>query len=611
MVERYGTRWRGGVGLEYDIEIEIACIRKGGKWQSAYGPAGLGLAEHYKRLDRLLWPTDVWDEWDEMIDTELCAGGVVGLAGGSSSGKTHGMAKFALKLYVCFPDSTTILISSTTLESLDRRIWGEILKYWKMAKERYPNFPGVLTESRREITTDGKEIEGRDRRNGIKGVAAKKGNQWVGLGDLIGTKNAHVALLSDESGMMPPGFFDSGGNLRSNDWFLQAAAGNPKDPLDSFGQLCEPKSGWDQLVQEKTQIWKTRDPLGRVIRLDGTDCPNLKYGPGKEPCKSKLTWRYVKEIEQTYGKDSWKWDMWIRARFPINVMSKRLFIRKFCERFRAFNEPEWTEGRVTKLMSLDAAFGAIGGDRCVAMELRFGPTQDSQATGEGVSVSVDSRGRLILGGATKQRLALVKTFIVPVVSGGQILPTFQIVNWCKHYCEENDISPSHFFFDASMRGELVAAFMQSWSTQVVAIDFGGQCTERPDPENPAKKARDSYWKFVTELAFALRAVIAADQFRGMTLDVVREAEMRAWDQVSQGGSSRVIIESKTETKERMGWSPDCLDCLETGVEGARRLGFQISKLGHNLTRSSSGQNELEKLHQRWKDANKQHELISV
>lgn len=605
-IKRYGTEWHGSYS---DLEIEIECIRKGGKWQSPYGPAGLGLAAHYRNMDRLLWPTDVWDDWDDKINTELCQGGLLGLVGPASSGKTHGLAKFALKLYRCFPNETTILISSTTLESLERRVWGEIKKYWKMAKENDPDFPGVLTESRQEITTDGKEILGKDRRNGIKGCACRKGNQWVGLGDLIGTKNKRVALLADEASLMQVGFFDSAGNLRSNDWFLLAASGNPKDPLDAFGRLCEHKDGWDQLVQETTQIWKTRDPTCRVLRLDGMDCPNLKFGPGKEPCKSKLTWRYVKEIEQTYGNGSWQWEMWVRARFPVNVMAKRLFVRKFCEKFRAFSEPEWSDGKITRLTACDAAFGAVGGDRCIVMDCQFGPTIDSSSRGDGITIGIDQDGQLRLGGSTKIRFALIKTFLVPVDAAKPLLPAYQIAEWCKQHCEEIGIPPSHFFFDASMRGELVSAFMQTWSTSVVAIDFGGSCTDRPDPENPNQTCAQAYSKFVTELAFGLRALIRADQMRGLTLDVVREAEMRAWDQIGQGNSTKVQIESKEKMRERVTWSPDMLDCLSTACEGARRLGMEIGKLGAGRI-SRSGPSALDKAAEKWRDANKQHELVA-
>lgn len=610
-IPRYGTKFRAGMT---DLEIEIQCIRNGGQWPSQWGgTAGLGLAAHYKNLDRMLWPNDVWDDWDDLINSELCKGGVVGIAGPSSSGKTHGIAKFALKLYRCFPNETTVLISSTTLESLERRVWGEIKKYWKLAREVDPAFPGVLTDSRQEITTDGKEIEGRDRRNGVKGVACKKGNQWVGLGDLIGTKNKRVALLSDEAPLMMPGFFDAMGNLRSNDWWLLAASGNPKDPLDAFGKLMEPREGWDQLVQgEKTQTWRTRDPLGRAIRLDGLDCPNLKHGPGKEPCKGKLTWRYVSEVEQTYGKGSWQWEMWVRARFLVNVMEKRLFVRKFCERFRAFSEPEWTEGKLTRLVACDAAFGAVGGDRCVVMDFQFGPTIDSGGGASDLTVGFGQNGQLQIGGSSKQRLALLKTHIVPVDATKQLLPFYQIAHWCKDHCEELGVPPNHFFFDSSMRGEFVSAVMQVWSPQVVTIDFGGTCTDRPDPENPIQTCYDAYVQFVTELNFALRAVIRSDQFRGMTLDIVREAEMRAWDQVAQGTSKRIKIESKDKMKERVTWSPDLLDCCCTGVEGARRLGFEISRLGRNAPGRRRGEEEsvLEKAAQRWKDANKQHALLT-
>jgi len=51
--------------------------------------------------------------------------------------------------------------------------------------------------------------------------------------------------------------------------------------------------------------------------------------------------------------------------------------------------------------------------------------------------------------------------------------------------------------------------------------------------------------------------------------------MREWKEVAGG---RIEVETKDETKERMGKSPDLFDQLVTAIEGARRRGFQITKL---------------------------------
>lgn len=578
----YGTHWPRE---NTDLEIEIECIRHGGRWISPTTgrECGLGLDYHYKTMDRILWPEDVWDEWDEKIDRQLIRGGVQGLAGASSSGKTYRMAKFALRLYWCFPESATILVSTTTLTDLENRIWGAIKELYNRARMIYPDLPGYLMESSQRITTKNDEGEGKDFRNGIKGLACKSGTRWIGIGAYVGVKNHRVALLADEGHLMPSGYFDVVGNLSSNPWWLVAASGNPNDPTNSFGQLCEPKIGWDLLVQgDGTHVWESRS--GQVLRLDGLSAPNLIPGPGKEPCPRKITHRYVNYVRNTYGEGSWQWEMWVRARFLLSVMEKRLFVRKFAERYHAFDEPIWSDAPLTNLFVIDAAYGSVGGDRCVGGHFRFGHCTDG-----------------------KSRLALRDgPILIPVKAGGNVLPEIQIVNWTKDYCIRNDIVASHVGLDSTGRGSLVSAFSQYWSPDIVAIEFGGMPTDRPDPQQPKRTAKEGYVKFVSEMAFALRACIQSDQFRGITLDIVLEAEQRAWKDT--GKPSRQEIESKDETKERIKRSPDLLDMTVCGVELARRLGFNISGATEISTVSYDSQRAVREAADEWQEANEDQSL---
>lgn len=580
--EMYGANWHRE---DDQLQIEMACIRMGGRWasRSTGRECGLGLEYHYKAMDRLLWPEDVWDDWDAKIDRQLIKGGVQGLAGASSSGKTYRCAKFALRLYWVYPTSATILVSTTTLTDLENRIWGAVKELYIRAKARYPDLEGFLTDSSQRIKTDSGEEEGADFRNGLKGIACKKGERWVGIGPYAGVKNHFVALLADEGHLMPPGYFDVIGNLSSNPWWLVGASGNPNDPTNSFGQLCEPKIGWDLLEQgDGDQVWESRS--GEVLRLDGLAAPNLIPGPGKEPCQRKITHRYIEYVRKTFGEGSWQWMMWVRAKFLLQIMEKRLFVRKFAERYHAFDDPQWSDDPLTNLLVIDAAYGSIGGDRCVAGHFRFGRCTDG-----------------------KIRIALRDgPMLIPVKAGGEVLPEIQIVLWTKEYCQRNDIVATHVGFDSTGRGSLASAFGQHWSPDVVAIEFGGTPTDRPDPQQPKRTAKEGYVKFVSELAFALRACIESDQFRGITLDIVLEAEQRAWRDT--GKPSKQEIETKDETRERIKKSPDLLDMTVCGVELARRLGFNIASASSARTVSPQASEALRKAAEEWQQVNEEQAL---
>jgi len=97
-----------------------------------------------------------------------------------------------------------------------------------------------------------------------------------------------------------------------------------------------------------------------------------------------------------------------------------------------------------------------------------------------------------------------------------------------------------------------------------------------------KRCDEHYRKFVTELWWSVRLAIESDQIRNLPEEVAREGYLREWQEVA---GNRIEIESKVDMKERVGYSPDKMDWFVTCVEGARRKGFQISKLAGQVTAS--------------------------
>jgi hypothetical protein len=90
-----------------------------------------------------------------------------------------------------------------------------------------------------------------------------------------------------------------------------------------------------------------------------------------------------------------------------------------------------------------------------------------------------------------------------------------------------------------------------------------------------KTAREHFSKFVSELWWSTRYVIESDQMRGLSLEVVLDAQPREWYKVAH---DKTEIETKSDLRKRTGISPDLFDMVVTGVEGSRRRGFVISNL---------------------------------
>src|SRR4029079_11666304 len=238
----------------HPAEVELECIRRGGTWTFPGSPTlyGKGLPHHVLAFSRHVWPWFSWHRWALLLLEELCRPRHrVGVFDPSSAGKSCPVGLIYLTFYLARPTNTTVLVSSTTRDELDLRIWGEIVRLWGEAKDQFDWIPGHLTDSKQMITTDGKDSEfGRLRKNGILGRPCKIGNKWTigsGTSPFVGIKNEYVYLAADEAGLMPPGFLEALANLTSNPSCCAAILGNLGDLDTPLGQVCEPEHGWDTL----------------------------------------------------------------------------------------------------------------------------------------------------------------------------------------------------------------------------------------------------------------------------------------------------------------------------------------------------------------------------
>lgn len=546
-IVKYGAVW----STSDPLQIEMACIRKGGRWTHLDRECGAGLCTHYKAMFSILWPSLRWHRWNELLLNQYIEHRIVGIMGPASSGKTNTSALWALANYWLYPNETTVLCSSTTRDALNLRIWGEIKKYFKKAKDKFPYLAGHIIESKQMITTDGKEVEGREFRNGIIGVPCKVGGAFVGLGSYVGIKNERVLLCADEASFMSRAFLDAVSNLDANPVFKLIAMGNPISPDDALGKICEPKCGWDAFQNgEKTNSWNTR--MGGVaIQLVGTDSPNYDAPAGHVPFTFLLTREKIERDILYYGKESQQFHTMDLGWMLKGASGRRVITRQIAEVGRAFDEVNWDGSPRTKIFAIDAAYGSVGGDRCVGGEVQFGK---------------DSNGRLCLA-------FIGPPIIIPVSGQLNTPPEDQIAFFSMQECGRRGIPPENVFYDSTGRGSLGTAFARLWSSAVNPLEFGGRATDRP--LRPGRKCSDEYGKFVTELWFAVRLIIEAGQFRGLTQDLCEEGSLREFVILPNG---RIDIEPKEKTKERMGCSPDLFDMLVTAVEGARQRGFQIASL---------------------------------
>ena len=588
MKVKYNFNWKDD---RDDLSIEFFFMQKGEEWCKAHGRS---LFFHYREAQSLLWSDEDHHRWSDLILEETLKNDITVLMGAKDSGKTHGMTKYGLTDYFCFPDNTLIIVSSTDIRSLEGRVWGDIKQMFIRAKERYPWLPGHVLDSKHAICTDDlndEDVVARDMRKGILCVPCKtsSGGQ-TNISAYVGMKQKRKRYLADEFQFMSQAMYDSLGNANSGN-FKMVCAGNPIGDGDPLDIISEPKGGWETMPEpETTVVWDNERFLrSRTVNLVGTASPNFDFDQSEPIRFPYLTNR--ESIARTvagYGKDSHQYYSQCKGVRRSGLNARRVITKELCKQFHAFDDCIWHGGEpLTHVFALDAAYGGVGGDACVGGHISFGRCIDD-----------------------KIRIQIHPPQQVPVSVKKPESPEDQIAYWTMNYCDMNNIPPENCFYDSTGRGSLGTAYARIWSANVNPVEFGGAATKRPvsldiyviDKQTKTKRHKrcdEHYRKFCTELWWSTRLCIESDQLRGLTETLCREGCMREWREVA---GDRIEIETKADTKERMGRSPDNFDFLVTAIEGARRLGFQISKLGNELQSDDEGVNwldEWQQKHEKW------------
>lgn len=547
------------------LTVHMACIQKGGTWERNDGKtAGLGLKYHFKEGIKLIWPEFKQNRWFDLFLESWLVNQYIGVMGPKNSGKTASSAIVHLFDWYCFPSKTTVLFCSTTKEMLENRIWGEVKMRHRSSKQRFSWLPGHLIEGRQRIILDTHDeiSEGRDFRSGMMGIPLKRGGAFQGISDIIGIKNKRKRLCGDELQAIPKAFIDATAN------FIEPGAdckvtgmGNPAETTDSLGILCEPDSsigGWDSGIDQtpKTKTWKTRFDRGICIQLPGSDSPNNDAKPGEPiPFSFLMTRQQMEADAKTWGVDDWHFTMFNEGRMPRGQGARRIITKQLCITHGAMKEPNWSDRNQTKITFLDAAYRAVGGDRCVFGQLNFGMEQALGGTAESILSSLTSQEPIER--SNRQVMALVDIMTIPIRSDDFTSPEDQIVAFVKSQCELRGVPPTNFFFDAGMRTSLVTAFSRIWSPHVNSIDFGGTPSDRMVSADIRQPCKEYYKKFVTELWYQVRLIVESNQFRNLSEDVMMEGCQREW----KTSGNRIEVETKAEMKEKTGKSPDLFDAL--------------------------------------------------
>jgi hypothetical protein len=513
-----------------------------------------------------LWPEEYHNRWTDWMLKILITERISVFGCCQDSGKTRRVSKFILCDYFCFPDTTLILMTSTTARGLEMRVWGDIKSLWERAKERYPQLEGNPVDAKHGIFTDNlaENARIRDQRKGIIGIPTLTSDaQYDGaaLREFAGIKQKRRRLIGDEVQHVPTDYLKVLYAMNSGN-FKAAFCGNMvADNGKALDRVAEPEGGWSSLPEIKTSsAWRNKYG-GITLNLVGTDSPNLDPDTRNEFPGMINQEAIDRAAAQPGAKDSVEWWSQIMGVRKSGVISERVLTVEMVQAHNGFKEVIWSTAPTLRACGVDAGFG---GDECVNTYIECGTE---------------------VGGIEVMRF--VEQKVIPILVSSPLSAEDQIAEATKKDCAERGIPDANVFIEAGMRATLAVSFGRIMSPAINAINFGGPATQRPvsnelfvfderTQQRRLKTCYEHYSKFVTELAFTVRMVVECGQARTFPMQAAEEFQKRKTDFVY---GDRHEVESKIKYKERnAGKSPNWSDSAMIAVEGARRLGFAIQRM---------------------------------
>jgi len=551
--EKYGLPWEDNSN---PLEIERWCIRNN------HGE----IFHHFREIQTLCWPEDDHHRWSDLILSTILENRITVVCGCRDSSKTRTVSKFALCYYWLWPQETLILMTSTTAQGLEMRVFGDIKSLFARAKERFPFLEGNVVDAKKGIFTDNilKNDEVRDMRKGIVGIPTMTSEgeyQGMALKNFAGIKQKRRMLIGDELQFLSCDYLKVLDSMDKGDFHGVFLGNMIADNGKALDRVSEPINGWTAIDDApKTKTWKNKYN-GITINLCGPDSPNFDpETPDRYPYL--LSQSDINSVAaRPGGKDTVEWWSQIMGLRKTGVVSDRVLTIDLINNNGGFKDVIWDQEPTMKICGVDAGYG---GDDCVNTYIECGTE---------------------VGGI--QVIKFIEQKVIPVMISLPVSPEDQIALATKQDCDARGIPYENVYIEAGMRATLAVSFSRILSPSINAINFGGAATDRPvsndlfifderTQQRRLKKCNEHYSKFVSELAFSVRAVVESGQARTFPLPAAEEFQKRKWTFVY---GDRYELESKVDYKERnQSKSPNYSDSVMVAVEGARRLGFVIERL---------------------------------
>ena len=572
-IEKYGRLWtpRNGAVVT-PLRLEMDAFLMGLTPEEG----GLGKATHYRNVVSTIWPTYSWHKWAELraqafckvnVEEDIQTGNkfvrsVTGLAGGTDSGKSYDMAAWALVNWFVDPLNTMVIVVSTSKIDAKQRIWAALVKMYREA-HAVGIAAGRLIESMDIIKLSDEEGKAIDPNVGVSDASSimllAAGDEYKDDAQkrLQGKKNRRIVLVIDELQDC------SSSVINEAVWGFKGAqelhvvgAGNPSSIFDPHGKFCEPIKGW-MSVDEETPNWKIKVAgiEGLALRFDSEkDNPNqqsfdkgkgLRYPFLPKPNDVAVAKKELGELNpQFWRKFRGFWP-------PADADDCTIVSDILLARHGALDKPIW-DGTPKDIAGIDPSY-TEGGDRFVFTHMKW--------------------GKLISG---KWAIALEKQYVLNRRAGSQEDFQYEMIQQIHDLSMKLGIPNQWMGVDASAGGIFWSIgereLLRGWH----AVSFAGAASDLPVSAQYAMRneatgkpqvGKELFHNMSSELCFVSRYFLECEQLKGVTPDLAWEMTQRKYVRRTR----KIIIESKTDMKKRIGKSPDLFDSFSVGLFVARKV----------------------------------------
>lgn len=498
--------------------------------------------DNLRNIINTYWPKTDWNPWYTKGLQSLCEEDFVSWTGCAGSGKTTTAVDYALAWWLCWPEQSAVILTSTTKSMIRRRAWTRV-------QERYIQLGNDTIGNMVDSKTTWQSSKGDDK-NAIFAIAVLDGQTSKAVAHIQGIHTRRVLLIVDEATDTPEAIFDATSNLFSgNETFQMVVIGNPNSHYDPHGKFSEPLNGWSS-VSVETECWETKVQLngkpGFCLRFDAEKSPNNAEQKVRYPYL--ITPMQVKGAREKYnGGDHPLYWKFYRGFWAPDGVSKTVFAETLLAKMKAHLGFIFL-GKQQVVGACDPAFG--GGDRPIIRFARVGLTTENRT-----GIELEPYEELSLDASSSEPIH------------------YQLANQIIDMCKKHGCSPSNFGLDATGEGGGLADILAKiWSPHIQRVEFGGAASDRSVSATDTRSSKEVYDRRVTELWFQARMFLEAGQLRGIDPETAKELCYRRFDDEKR----KIKIQTKKEMKAEFGKSPDLADCVVVLTEVVRNsMGVEI------------------------------------